>query len=67
MRTQLRETGYGGFTEAEKSEWHAYDYGWRRAYLSDRSERSPIDISGQWFDSVLADAAERIFPLIKRR
>lgn len=62
MRKAMRDKGYSTFTDPELWQWHAYDYGWRRVYLKDRNERSPIDEDGAWYDPALATAAERVFP-----
>ena len=61
LRRQLRSDGYGSFSTAQLWHWHGYDYGWRRAYLHENQDTSPIDTGGQWFDPELATAAENFF------
>lgn len=63
MRKQLQATGYDSFTDQQKTEWHAYDYGWRIVYRNDHSGYSPIDEKGERYDPFLAKAAAQIFPL----
>ena len=43
----------------DRRRWHAYDYGWRRAMLGERGDRSPADPEQFWYDPGLAAAAER--------
>lgn len=54
-------TGYRHFTEDELWHWHAYDYGFRRAYFENLSATSPIDIEGKRYNTLLADRAELMF------
>lgn len=61
MRKTLRQAGYSSFTDNELWQYHAYDYGWRRVYLFSKSDQSPIDPQGQWFNGKMTEAAEKFF------
>lgn len=54
----MNEGGYGGLTDDELWHWHAYDYAWRRVFLTARQDKSPADPTGRWFNATLADHAE---------
>jgi hypothetical protein len=41
----------------QRQQWHAYDYGWRRRYLNDYGNSSPIDRQGLYFVDRLAQQA----------
>jgi hypothetical protein len=57
----MKDGGYSTLTEAERWNYHAYDYGWRRVFLSNHGGSSPIDPDGRWFDNDGATQAERMF------
>jgi hypothetical protein len=45
--------------EADRWHFHAYDYGWRRVVLDDRSDQSPLDPwPRSWFDEHSVAVAE---------
>lgn len=58
---RCKDEQYTLLTDEERWHYHAYDYGWRRIYLNSRNDRSPIDKKGAWFNSALADDAEKMF------
>lgn len=61
IRKKLRESGYSVFTRDELWYYHSYDYGWRRVFLNQPAETSPIDEDGTWFNSLMVDRAEVMF------
>ena len=56
-------TGYdlNKLSTADRWALHAYDYAFRRVYLHDYSGKSPIDQHGDWYNSRLAEDAERVY------
>ncbi len=52
-------------TQDDRWRHHAYDYGWRRVFLGDHEQFSPIDPPdpmldhGEWFNAVMAQRAEQ--------
>ncbi len=63
LSAKINGDGYSTLTDAELWNFHAYDYGWRRVFLSNRVPMSPIDPDGRWFDEAGALEAERMFQL----
>lgn len=61
IRKKLRDSGYAAFTRDDVWYYHAYDYGWRRVFLNQRNEVSPIDEDGQWFNGLMVDRTEQVF------
>lgn len=57
----LADLGFAGRVGDARWHWHAYDYGWRRVFLANRNEFSPIDPEGVWFIATLADSAEEYY------
>jgi hypothetical protein len=55
-----KKSGFATLTVAEKWDWHADVYGFRRAFLDIEPaiETSPCDEHGTWFDPARAGAAE---------
>lgn len=49
------------FTDEDRWQWHAYEYGWRRVFRDDQAKRSPIDRGGDWFDEGLVLQAAAYF------
>lgn len=59
LRQRFLDVGLDGLNEAEERWfWHAYDYGFRQAYLGDQTRKSPIDRDGKWYAWHLAEPAE---------
>jgi len=54
-----RGPGYFALTDAEKWQYHAYDYAFRSVALHD--DRSPIDPERNWYDPQMVDAATAYF------
>jgi hypothetical protein len=55
-----KKSCFASLTVAEKWDWHADTYGFRRAFLDVESHitTSPCDPEGKWFDPARANAAE---------
>jgi hypothetical protein len=51
-------------TDAERWEYHAYDYGFRRVQFGDRSESYTLDPEGKWYAAHLADQTESMYRAI---
>jgi hypothetical protein len=50
-------------SDAERRDWHAYVYGWRRVLLCNSERFSPVDPSGQYFHASRVGLAEGFFRL----
>ncbi len=59
--------GYSSFTDPEKWEYHAYDYAWRRHFLNQDDQSSPIDRRGEWHDPRMIGRVMRmLYPLHRK-
>lgn len=58
--------GYASLTTAERWQWHAHTYAWRRVFLgvADSLHTSPCDPNGEWFD---AEMVERETERLRRK
>jgi hypothetical protein len=63
LQQKFKAGGYSwsALTHPERSQYHAYDYGWRRVVLDDAKRVSPIDQEGRWFDPYLIGQAEAMW------
>ncbi len=61
LSLKMTNDGYSALTESELWSFHAYDYGWRRVFLTNRGTVSPIDPDGRWYNSRAADESEQMF------
>jgi uncharacterized protein (UPF0335 family) len=51
----------GGLSGGERTEYHSYAYGFRRAVLGNFAATSPIDANGAWFRPNLTTEAEAMY------
>ena len=52
---------YSSLSDAQRWNWHSYDYGWRRVYLHSTTNFSPLDPQEAWFDPQSVAMAEAMF------
>jgi hypothetical protein len=57
----VRPGGFNNLSHAERIEYHAYDYGWRRVSLHQTGPGYPLDPDGEHYNARLADQAEQLF------
>ncbi len=59
--------GYSSFSYVEKMQYHAYDYAWRRHFLNQDDQSSPIDRRGEWHDPRMIGRVMRmLYPLHRK-
>ena len=57
IRAKLLRHREVSLSEDERRYWHAYAYAFRRVYMGEWEQISPIDRDGQWFDGAMVDSA----------